>query len=117
MRTQARARYLRHSPYKMRRVADLVRGKPVEEAQDLLAHINRGAAPAILKVLDSAVANAENNLELDVDQLKVAVVYVDEGPTLRSFRARARGSVNRIRKRTSHVTVVVADSQHDEETN
>lgn len=116
MRTQARARYLRHSPYKVRRVADLVRGKPVEEAQALLLHLNRGAAPTVLKVLDSAVANAENNLEMDYDELKVAAVYVDEGPTLRSFRARARGRVTRIRKRTSHLTVVVADSDEDEET-
>ncbi len=115
MRTQARARYLRHSPYKVRRVADLVRGKPVWEAQSLLAHVNRGAAPAVLKVLESAVANAENNLDLDIDHLEVAAIYVDEGPTLRSFRARARGRVTRIRKRTSHLTVVVADSEYDEE--
>ena len=116
MRTQARARFLKHSPYKVRRVADLVRGKSVEDAQALLAHLNRGAAPTVRKVLDSAVANAENNLELDYDLLKVAAVYVDEGPTLRSFRARARGRVTRIRKRTSHLTIVVADSDNDEET-
>ena len=115
MKTQARARYLRHSPYKMRRVADLVRGKSVEEAQALLSYLNRGVAPTVLKVLDSAVANAENNLELDYDELKVAAVYVDEGPTLRSFRARARGRVTRIRKRTSHLTIVVADSENNEE--
>lgn len=114
MKTQARARYLRHSPYKVRRVADLVRGKPVEEAQDLLAHVNRGAARSVLKVLHSAVANAENNLELEVDQLRVGEVYVDEGPTLRSFRARARGRVTRIRKRTCHVTIVVADDTEEE---
>lgn len=116
MRTQARARFLRHSPYKMRRVADLVRGKSVDEAQDLLAHVNRGAARTVLKVLHSAVANAENNLEMDVDRLKVGAVYVDEGPTMRSFRARARGRVTRIRKRTCHLTIVVADSENDEET-
>ena len=115
MRTQARARYLRHSPYKMRRVADLVRGKSVEEAQDLLAHVNRGAARTALKVLHSAVANAENNLEMDFDELKVGEVYVDEGPTLRSFRARARGRVTRIRKRTCHLTIVVAGADDDEE--
>lgn len=115
MRTQARARYLRHSPYKVRRVADLVRGKSVEEAQDLLVHVNRGAARSVLKVLHSAVANAENNLELDVDRLKVGEVYVDEGPTLRSFRARARGRVTRIRKRTSHLTIVVADVDYEKE--
>ncbi len=115
MRTQARARYLRHSPFKMRRVADLVRGKPVEEAQHLLASVNRGAAPATLKVLNSAVANAENNLELDPEHLRVEAAYVDEGPTLRSFRARARGRVTRIRKRTSHLTIVVADSEYDGE--
>lgn len=115
MNTRARARYLRHSPYKMRRVADLVRGKSVEDAEVLLAHVNRGAAQSVLKVLQSAVANAENNLQLDYDRLKVGEVYVDEGPTLRSFRARARGRVTRIRKRTSHLTIVVSDSDDEEE--
>jgi len=115
VKTQARARYLRHSPYKVRRVADLVRGKSVEEAENLLAHVNRGAARSVLKVLHSAVANAENNLEMHADQLKVGAIYVDEGPTMRSFRARARGRVTRIRKRTCHLTIVVADSDNNEE--
>jgi large subunit ribosomal protein L22 len=115
MRTHAQARYIRQSPYKVRRVLDLVRGLPVAEARSVLDFTNRRSAPVIRKVLDSAVANAEHNLALDADELVVAEAYADEGPTLKRWRPRARGRATRIRKRTSHITIVVADETDDEE--
>ena len=117
MRAHARAKYIRQSPYKVRRVLDLVRGLPVEEARDVLAFTNRRAADPILKCLDSAVANAEHNLALDGDELYVYEAFADEGPTLKRFRPRARGRATQIRKRTSHITIVVADEdEYEEET-
>ncbi|MGD2050988.1 MAG: 50S ribosomal protein L22 [Acidimicrobiia bacterium] len=115
MRTHAQARYIRQSPYKVRRVLDLVRGLPVAEARSVLDFTNRRSAPAIRKVLDSAVANAEHNLALDADELVVVEAHADEGPTLKRWRPRARGRATRIRKRTSHITIVVADENDDEE--
>lgn len=109
MKVRAHARYIRQSPYKVRRVLDLIRGLPVEEAEQVLAFTPRAASEPILKVLRSAVANAEHNHALDADELVVAEAYADEGPTLRRFRPRARGRATRIRKRTSHITVVVAE--------
>lgn len=109
MKVRAQAKYIRQSPYKVRRVLDLVRGLPVDEAEQLLTHVNRRAAEPIIKVLRSAVANAEHNHSLDSGSLVVAEAYADEGPTLRRFRPRARGRASRIRKRTSHITIVVAD--------
>lgn len=109
MRVRAQAKYVRQSPYKVRRVLDRVRGLPVGEARTLLDFTNRRAAAAVRKVLDSAVANAEHNHALDADELVVAEAYADEGPTLRRWRPRARGRATRIRKRTSHITIVVAD--------
>ena len=109
MKVKAQAKYIRESPFKVRRVLDLVRGMPVEEAQQMLAHLNRGAAHPVAKVLNSAVANAEHNHALDADELIVAEAYADEGPTLRRFRPRARGRATRIDKRTSHITIVVGD--------
>ncbi len=114
MRTHAKARFIRQSPYKVRRVLDLVRGLPVGEARVILEHTNRRAADAILKCLDSAVANAEHNLALDADELFVAEAYADEGPTLKRWRPRARGRATKIRKRTSHITIVVADEEENE---
>jgi large subunit ribosomal protein L22 len=111
MRVQARAKYIRETPNKVRRVLDLVRGMPVEEARSTLTLTNRGAVEPVLKVLNSAVANAEHNHSLDADELVVAEAYADEGPTLRRFQPRARGRANRIRKRTSHITIVVADRE------
>jgi large subunit ribosomal protein L22 len=111
MKANAKARHIRQSPYKVRRVLDLVRGLPVEEARAVLKNTPRRAADPILKCLDSAVANAEHNLAADADELIVAEAYADEGPTLKRWRPRARGRATRIRKRTSHITIVVADSE------
>lgn len=111
MKVRAQAKYIRQSPTKVRRVLDLVRGLPVEEAEQVLIHVNRRATEPIIKVLRSAVANAEHNHSLDSGDLVVAEAYADEGPTLRRFRPRARGRATRVRKRTSHITIVVADEK------
>lgn len=111
MNARAQAKHVRQSPYKVRRVLDLVRGLPVDEAQVVLEFTNRKSALTIKKVLDSAVANAEHNLALDADELYVAEAYADEGPTLKRWRPRARGRATKIRKRTSHITIVVADQE------
>lgn len=104
----ARLRYLRVSPFKVRPVLDLVRGKDVTEAREILRFSTRGPARHVAKLLDSAVANAEHNEHLPVDELYVSAAFADEGPTLKRFRPRARGRATRIRKRTSHVTIVVS---------
>ena len=109
MKVKAQTRFIRQSPYKVRRVLDLVRGLPVEEAEHVLRLTNRAAAKPISKTLMSAVANAEHNHALDAEDLVVAEAYADEGPTLRRFKPRARGRATRIDKRTSHITIVVAD--------
>ena len=103
----AQAKYVRMTPMKCRRVVDLVRGLPVEDALDILRFDVHAASEPIYKVVASAVANAENNKKLDRRDLVVAQAYVDEGPTLKRFRPRAQGRAYRIRKRTSHITVVV----------
>jgi large subunit ribosomal protein L22 len=113
MKSYAQAKHIRQSPYKVRRVLDIVRGLPVNEARVVLTHTNRRAADPILKCLDSAVANAEHNQALDADELFVAAAYADEGPTLKRWRPRARGRATRIRKRTSHITIVVADEEEN----
>ena len=113
MKVRAQAKFVRQSPYKVRRVLDLVRGLPVEDAIDVLEYTNRRAAPTIQKVLKSAVANAEHNHALDAEELFVAEAFADEGPTLKRWRPRARGRATRIRKRTSHITIVVADDEDD----
>ncbi|MDJ0498372.1 MAG: 50S ribosomal protein L22 [Acidimicrobiia bacterium] len=111
MKVRAQAKYVRQSPYKVRLVLDLVRGMPVEDARATLDFTNRRAAPTIKKVLESAVANAEHNFALDADELFISEAYADEGPTLKRWRPRARGRATRIRKRTSHITIVVADEE------
>ena len=103
----ATARYVRMTPMKCRRVIDLVRGLPVDQAADILRFDTHSASEPIGKVLASAVANAEHNKQLDRRDLYLAQAYVDEGPTLKRFRPRAQGRAFRIRKRTSHITVVV----------
>ena len=103
----ARVRYLRIAPMKARRVVDLIRGLPAAEAQAVLAFAPQAAAEPVGKVLASAIANAANNHRLDPAALYVSEAYVDEGPTMKRFRPRAQGRAYRIRKRTSHVTVVV----------
>jgi large subunit ribosomal protein L22 len=111
MNARAQAKHVRQSPYKVRRVLDLVRGLPVDEARVVLDFTTRKAAPTIKKVLNSAIANAEHNFALDADELFVAEAYADEGPTLKRWRPRARGRATKIRKRTSHITIVVADQE------
>ncbi len=115
MKVRAQAKYIRQSPYKVRRVLDLVRGLPVSEAEHILSFTQRRAAEPVAKVLRSAVANAEHNFALDADELVVAEAYADEGPTLKRYRPRARGRATRIRKRTSHITIVVADRSEEED--
>ncbi|HET6631987.1 MAG TPA: 50S ribosomal protein L22 [Rhodanobacteraceae bacterium] len=107
METSAVLRGARISAQKVRLVADLVRGMPVAKANDTLRFHNKKAAHVVRKVLLSAVANAENNLGADVDELKVARIFVDEGPFMKRMRARAKGRGTRILKRSSHITVVV----------
>ena len=114
MIVKAHARHIRQSPYKVRRVLDLIRGMPVSEARTTLEFTNRRAADVVAKVLNSAVANAEHNNALDADTLYVAEAYAGEGPTLKRFQARARGRAGRIDKRTSHIVVGVAEREDDE---
>ena len=104
---RAQARYVRCAPRKARLVIDHIRGKDVDEARAILAHTTRAAARDVPKLLDSAIANAENNHELVADELKVGRAYVDEGPTLKRYRPRALGRATRIRKRTSHMTIAL----------
>ncbi|MGH3785352.1 MAG: 50S ribosomal protein L22 [Pseudonocardiaceae bacterium] len=106
-RAVARARYIRVTPMKARRVVELIRGRGAREALAMLAFAPQAASDSVSKVLASAMANAENNLELDPDTLVVSRAFVDEGPTLKRFRPRAQGRAYRIRKRTSHITVEV----------
>jgi large subunit ribosomal protein L22 len=103
----AQARYVRTAPMKCRRVVDLIRGMDAHEALDVLRFAPQSASEPVGKVLASAMANAENNKKLDPRDLYVSQAYVDEGPTLKRFRPRAQGRAFRIRKRTSHITVVV----------
>ena len=110
MQTSSKHRYAKISPQKCRLVADQVRGLPVEKALTLLTFSNKKAAVLVRKVLESAIANAEHNDGADIDELKVSSVYVDQGPVMKRMRARAKGRGNRILKRTSHITVTVADS-------
>ncbi len=111
MNAHAQAKYVRESPFKVRRVLDLVRGLPVEEARTVLEFTNRKAAGTVKKVLDSAIANAEHNFALDAEELFVSKAYADEGPTLKRWRPRARGRATKILKRTSHITIVVAEHE------
>lgn len=104
---QAKARFVRVSASKARRVIDLVRGKSVEEALDILRWAPQAASEPVAKVIASAAANAQNNEGLDPTTLVVATVYADEGPTAKRIRPRAQGRAFRIRKRTSHITVIV----------
>ncbi len=109
METTAKLSYARISPQKCRLVADQVRGLPVEQALQILAFSSKKAAGLVKKVLESAIANAEHNDGADIDELKVSKIYVDQGPTLKRMRARAKGRGTRILKRTSHITVAVAE--------
>lgn len=106
-RPRAIARYVRISSRKVKVVIDLIRGKSVGEAQAILAYTPKSAAPVVEKLLNSAVANAENNLDMSRDTLYVAEVFANQGPTLKRYRPRAQGRATRIRKRTSHITIVL----------
>ncbi len=106
--TRAQMRFARFSATKARAVLDLIRGLPVSEATEVLQFTERGPSVVVAKVLNSAVANAEHNDELDGDSLYVAACYADEGPTLKRWRPRARGRATRIRKRTCHITIIVS---------
>ena len=108
-RVRAQAKWVRTSARKARLVLDHIRGRSVPEARTILAFTSRAAATDIDKVLRSAVANAEANHGLDGDELLVEAAYADEGPTLKRWKPRARGRVNRIRKRTCHVTLVLVE--------
>ena len=111
--TQAKAiaRTVRIAPRKVRLVVDLIRGKQVGEAIAILKHTPKAASPVVEKVLKSAIANAEHNYDLDVNNLVISKVFVDEGATLKRFRPRAQGRASAINKRTSHITVVVAEKE------
>jgi large subunit ribosomal protein L22 len=106
-RAVARARYVHMTPMKTRRVVDLIRGRNAREALAVLKFAPQAASGPVAKVLASAMANAENNLELDPETLWISAAFVDEGPTLKRFRPRAQGRTYRIRKRTSHITIEV----------
>ena len=110
MEVAAKHRGARLSAQKARLVADQIRGKGVEEALEVLSFSTKKAAALMKKVLESAIANAEHNDGLDVDDLKVSTVFVDEGPTMKRIRPRAKGRADRIFKRTCHITVKVADN-------
>ncbi|MFD6860677.1 50S ribosomal protein L22 [Rhodococcus sp. NPDC060086] len=104
---RAVARHVRVTPMKARRVVDIVRGKSVEDALAILKFAPQAAAEPVAKVIASAAANAQNNLNLDPNTLVIATAYVDEGATLKRFQPRAQGRAFRIRKRSSHITVIV----------
>jgi large subunit ribosomal protein L22 len=107
MEATARVRYIRQTPTKVRRIADLIRGRHVEEARRILRFSPHAAARTLAKLLDSAVANAEQTPGVIPENLVVKTAFVDEGPTLKRFRPRAYGRATMVRKRTSHVTLVV----------
>ena len=109
MEVKATAKYMRISAQKVRRIVDAIKGRPAEAGLNALKFMPQKSAGMVEKILRSAIANAEQNAELDVDSLMIKNIIVDEGPTLKRFRARARGRGSRILKRTSHITVIVAE--------
>ncbi|MDD2857296.1 MAG: 50S ribosomal protein L22 [Candidatus Nanopelagicales bacterium] len=111
MEARAQARYVRVTPMKARRVIDLIRGMNASDAQAVLAFAPQAASEPIGKVLASAIANATNNHAMDARSLVVSAAFVDEGPTMKRIRPRAQGRAYQIRKRSSHITVVVSDQK------
>jgi len=109
MKVTSTLRYARISPQKTRLIIDMIRGSEVLQAMKLVQFLPQKAAKIVRKILDSAVANAENNFGLDIDDLKVTKAFVNEAPTLKRFRARARGRGTRILKRNSHITIEISD--------
>jgi large subunit ribosomal protein L22 len=110
MEALAKHRFARTSPQKARLVADQIRGLHVEKALEVLSYSTKTAADLMKKVLESAIANAEHNDGADIDELRVVKVFVDEGPTMKRIKPRAKGRADRVLKRSSHITVVVADN-------
>jgi len=111
LEAKAITKYVRISPRKVRQVIDLIRGKKVDEALAILKYTPKRASEVVTKVVKSAAANAENNLQLDKDELFVTACYVDQGPTLKRYQPRAMGRADVLRKRTSHITVMVGDKK------
>ncbi|MFC4323834.1 50S ribosomal protein L22 [Litchfieldia salsa] len=111
MQAKAVVRTVRIAPRKARLVVDLIRGKQVGEAVAILKHTPKAASPIVEKLLNSAIANAEHNYEMDANSLVVTQVFVDEGPTLKRFRPRAMGRASAINKRTSHITIVLSEKK------
>ena len=109
MEVKATAKYMRISAQKVRRIVDAIKGKPAEAGLNALKFMPQKSAGMVRKILRSAIANADQNAELDVDSLVIKNIIANEGPTLKRFRARARGRGSRILKRTSHITVIVAE--------
>lgn len=109
MQATASVRYARISSRKVKLVIDLIRGKAVGEAVSILRHTPKAASPIVEKLLNSAIANAEHNFQLDPNALVINTVFVNQGPTLKRFRPRAQGRASRINKRTSHITLVVSE--------
>lgn len=111
MEARAVAKYIRISPRKVRQVVDLIRGKNVGEALAILQYTPKRASSVVAKVVKSAAANAENNYQMDKDSLYIKACYVDQGPTLKRYQPRAMGRADLLRRRTSHITVVVAEKE------
>ncbi|MBU8908612.1 50S ribosomal protein L22 [Desertibacillus haloalkaliphilus] len=111
MQAKAVAKQVRIAPRKVRLVVDLIRGKQVGEAIAILRHTPKAASPVVEKLLNSAIANAEHNYEMEPNNLVVSEAFVDEGVTLKRFRPRAMGRASRINKRTSHITLVVTEKK------
>jgi len=109
MQVESTLKHARISAQKVRLVADQIRGMPVEKALEVLTFSEKKAGAIMKQLVDSAIANAEHNEGADIDELKIAAVQVNEGPTMKRLRARAKGRANRILKRTSHITVTVSD--------
>lgn len=111
MEARAVAKFIRVSPRKARMVVDLIRGKKLEEALAILRYTPNKAADVVTKVVKSAAANAEHNLDLDKDELVISQIFVDQGPSLKRMMPRAMGRADIIKRRTSHITVVVSDKK------
>ena len=111
MQAKAVANTVRIAPRKVRLVIDLIRGKQVGEAIAILRHTPKAASPVVEKLLKSAIANAEHNYEMDVNNLVVSQAFANEGPTLKRFRPRAQGRASAINKRTSHITIVLSEKK------
>lgn len=111
MQAKSIAKTVRIAPRKVRLVVDLIRGKQAGEAFAILRHTPKAASPVVEKVLKSAIANAEHNYEMDINNLVITEAFVDEGPTLKRFRPRAMGRASQINKRTSHITIVVSEKK------